>query len=148
MPGRKAKKIIGVRFGQCVALAKANYVGNNLQISCLCDCGELFTTSSQQLRSGLTKMCPSCRKRKTRESREVERLKRLARIDVSAQKLTLMNSAKTRILRGNNGTYHYYDKSKAKIAARVMGGIAVPVAEAEERAAGRYQTTAPSTPPA
>lgn len=148
MAGRKNIKIIDQRFGNCIVIERAPYIGNNLQVKCLCDCGRTFKTSAQQLKSGLTKMCPSCRKRKTRESREVERLKRLARIDVSAQKLTLMNSAKTRILRGNNGTYHYYDKSKAKIAARVMGGIAVPVAEAEERAAGRYQTTAPSTPPA
>lgn len=132
--GRKAKPIINQRFGNCIVLRKKGYKGNNLQYLCECDCGAEFTVSGQQLRSGITTSCPDCRKRKVRESREIEfqkRLKLLKKLDINAQKLVLMNPAKTKILRGANGMYSYFDKAKARLAAQVLGNaVAVPLSEA------------------
>jgi hypothetical protein len=129
--GRKRIKLENVRFGQCVVVERADYIGNNLQYKAKCDCGEFFTSSAQQFRSGLTLMCPKCRKRKTRESREVERLKRIEKININAEKYILMNRKKSQIIRGRNGIHSYFSKAKARLAARVIGNaVAVPLNEA------------------
>ena len=137
--GRKAKDIIKKRFGNCVVQKKANYKGNNLQYKVLCDCGQTFTVSGQQLRARTVKSCPDCRSRKTRESKEIElqerlkRLEKIKKIDVFATKYILMNPEKTKIIKGNNGIHSYFYESKARTAARVVGNaVVVPLKEALE----------------
>ena len=128
--GRKAKNIIKKRFGSCVIQRKAGYLGNNLQYEALCDCGQTFLSSGQQFRSNLITSCPSCRKRKVRQMRDAARLQRLGNIDGKATKYTLMNPTKDRIIKGRSGIHAYFDKSKARIAARLSGAVVVPLSEA------------------
>ncbi len=127
MSGRKRIKLEKKRYGDCVVIERTAYVGNNLQYRCQCDCGEIFTSSAQQLKSGLTLKCPKCRKRETWDARAVNELKK---INIHAVKYTLMNTERTSIIQGANGIHSYFCKAKARTAAKVMGAVVVPLSEA------------------
>ena len=62
----------------------------------------------------------------------LKRLKAIANIRCDATKYTLMDTEKTHIIKGSLGIHSYFIKSKAEVAAKVLGNaVVVPMEEAQ-----------------
>lgn len=91
----KYKDLTGTRFGRATAV---RYVGRELSGNalweCRCDCGEVFETSSSNLKTGRTRSCGCLRKENARKHLpEANKVWRIPVVVVSKRKKTKCGSA-------------------------------------------------------